>query len=557
MSDDIPDYLKEQKYTLPTFDAADKPGGRPKEEAMTEEELNNEVFVRKVKVGEPTDASKMPRVEWLLKGEPRDVQLEALRRSYYGRALLDGAELEPEPRMLRESGRPARGWGHFMQMRLGKTPTLLNEFMLLRRDHGVKRAVILSPNSYKETWVEEAETFGVDVHGMAFDSSDRDRLYNLIRKSRGELLVSVNYEALGYEKTMALLEDICDHQTLIAADESIFIKTFDSRMTKKAVELAKRCGIRRPMTGKPITQGPHDLWGQLRFAGALDGFNYHPFKATFCKMGGFQGKKVVGVRDPERLQEIIYDTAFLARRTEWMNTPGVDYGELSFTMTPEQASHYKRMEEDFITELDNGTIVSADQAVTKYLKLQQISSGFIIDETGHPHEIVPRKNNPKLQGLIQFLRNQLTAKALIFVHYTHSLDMLAEELAEFNPAIIRGQGFHKSTDRPVNDEKRRFNSDRNCRITLCQIQAARYGHTLVGSPDDPCLAEFWYENNYSLNDRSQGEERPQGAHQMDKVSIFDMYASPREREIVRALQKKEDVASLILNYNRRTGILPH
>ena len=64
---------------------------------------------------------------WLLNCEPREVQLEALNRSYF----CDGG--------------PKRGWGHFMEMRLGKTPAALNEYLLLRRDTDIRRMLVIAP----------------------------------------------------------------------------------------------------------------------------------------------------------------------------------------------------------------------------------------------------------------------------------------------------------------------------------------------------------------------------------------------------------------------------
>ena len=76
---------------------------------------------------------KAPEAEWLIGGDPREVQLEALRRSFYGYELKsDKNDENTVPTPLRPGYSPALGWGHLMEMRLGKTPTILNEFALFR-----------------------------------------------------------------------------------------------------------------------------------------------------------------------------------------------------------------------------------------------------------------------------------------------------------------------------------------------------------------------------------------------------------------------------------------
>ena len=48
---------------------------------------------------------------------------------------------------------------------------------------------------------------------------------------------------------------------------------------------------------------------------------------------------------------------------------------------------------------------------------------------------------------------------------------------------------------------------RRRRIMLLQAEAGKYGHTLIGTPDDPCCTMIFFENSYSLDTRSQIEDR--------------------------------------------------
>lgn len=493
-------------------------------------------------------------VDWLLKGKPRAVQVEALRRSYCGEALWDvnpdfpSAPLESVLRALPGRDGPRLGWGHFLQMRLGKTPVALNEFELYRRDHHFKRAIMFSPNKYKDAWASEAERFGLSVPALAFESSDIERAQRFVKRN-SEFLLSVNYEALGYKKNLAFLEGLCGPDTFIGADESIHLKNPSGKYVTGAIPLAKLCGARRAYSGKPITQGPHDLWGQLRFIHGIEGVNPVTFRNTYCKMGGFQGKKVVGVKNEEALQTILNECSWSARRTKWLTTPGVDYAERRITLAPEQMRLYKQMQEDFLILLENGTLVTAEQIVTKLIKLQQISSGFIIDEDRKVHELVPIEQNAKAQEIKTMLDEEIEGKTIIICHHSRSILLMKQLLEKYEPAIIAG-----GTDAEA--EKARFNSDPNCRVMIGQTKAIKYGHTLMGGMDDPCSTILVYENTYSLDDRSQLEERPQGAGQQLPIIIWDFLSTPQDAAPIRALQRKEDVAALLMRYDRSTGILP-
>lgn len=507
--------------------------------------------------------------DWLLKGEPRVVQIEALHRSYDGYRVKSFQDDPSEvPIRLIDSegyGRtgPAKRWGHFLEQRLGKTPICLNEMELFRRDYDFRWAVGLSPNTYKDEWAEEANRFGISMPAHAFRSEDRGAAERFIHRNRGTggLLV-LNYEALLSSVTCRMLEDLIDSKTYLFGDETVKIKNNQAATTKAAITLAKNAGARRSMTGKPIVQGPHDMWAQARFAGELDGFNYYAFRNTFCKMGGFQLRQVKGSKEEDRFQEMLSTWAFPARRVDWMKTPGRDYAIRPLEMLPEQKLHYKRMEQDLITFIEGFTpdediAIPADQIVTKILKTQQISSGFIIDEQGVAHDIMPLSKNPKVVELKAMLTDEIVGKTIVFCHFTHTIDMLMEALKEFNPALIGGDRQMKRYGLDVQSEKARFNGDDNCGLVIGQSQAIKYGHTLLGTPTRPCLTEIFAENSYSLDDRAQGEERPQGAGQLGAISIWDFATSPVERAVIVALQRKEDIASAVMGYVRSTGLLPH
>lgn len=502
-------------------------------------------------------------IDWLLKGEPREAQLEALRRSWRGIATMDTLEDKDAPfeRFIeaRWGGRPdvpMKGWGHFAEQRIGKTPINLNEFMLFRRDFGFKWNIVIAPNAFKEDWPIEARKFGIDCDAIALESTQRRDVQKFIDKNKANGgLIAVNYEAMRSRDNLAVLEQVRGPRTLLTADESITIASHSSIIFKNSLVYRKGCGASRALSGKPISQGPHDLWAQLRFLGELDGFEFHPFRSAFCKMGGFQGKQVTGVKDPERLQKILDRCSWSPRKVDWLKTPGKDYAFRRIELSGEQQTLYAQMEEDFLIELENGTLVTTEQIVTKLNKMQQIASGFVFDNDRNVHVVVDPARNPKINTLKQMLREQFITKVIVNCVYKPSMDLLLETLKEFQPAVIRGKDWHRVNEGII-DEKARFNGDRQCRVLIGQEQALRYGHTLMGTPDDPCHSIVFYENSFSLNDRSQVEERPQGSGQTAPIGIWDFVASPRDLVTIEALQRKEDIASIVMRFRRDTGILP-
>lgn len=497
------------------------------------------------------------KVDWLLNMEPRAAQIEAVRRSYYGEALWDqNPEKWPEavPNLRKLHNGPRKGWGHFLQMRLGKTPTFLNELMLYRRDYDFKWGVVFTPPKFKLDWPLEAERFGLNLPSFAFNSTKCDEAAAFIRKNPNGGLLAVNYEATRYEKNLAIIESVVNDRCFLGTDESVNIKNPQSMYTKAISAFSKDAGALRLMSGKPVVHGPQDYYSQLRFIGELDGMNQWSFRNTFCKMGGFQGKQVKGTKNEERLYAIIDKCSWAPRRVDWMQTFGIDYVERAIALPDAQMKLYHTMQEDFLVELQDGTVVSADIIVGKLLKMQQISSGFLYDEQGKTHFLVAHDKNVKALEAKAILENELpdNEKMLIFTYFAPSIDILFETLKDFNPRGIR-PGM---TDEQIIEQKFQFNNDPTCRVFIANSKAVKYGHTLMGTPECPCTAEVFYENHYSLDDRAQCEERSQGAGQVGNLTVFDFICTKHDRAPVRALQRKEDISAAMMRYDRTTGLLP-
>lgn len=494
-------------------------------------------------------------IDWLLVGEPRPAQIEALARSYTGfgyRTTLNSTVAKFE---LPHAGMVAKGWGHWMQMRVGKTPTALNEFMLAKRDLNVRFGVIISPNKFKWTWDTEIPKFGVDVEHFIHDA-DKKKLLAKVKEfiKKGEGIVVVNYEALIQTEVQEALAMLLANGGMLIADESVKLKNPTGTFFKQSYKLSKLATITRTLTGKPAPQSPLDYFSQLQMAGAIQGYVHHAFKARFCATGGFKGKKIVGVKNPDILADLLRKHAFIAERKDWATYIESRYIDRRVEMHPAQLDAYKQMEKEFIVWLDENTSVSVEVASHKHAKLQQISSGFIYDEEGKSHAIIPFADTPKFKDLLEYIEESAIDKVIVVYVHKPVGEALLAELAEYQPALIAGDQLMKRLGKDVTAEKDRFNRDPSCRVMVAQETAVKYGFTLMGTEANPVLDLAFYENSYSLDDRAQTEERPQGNGQIAALNVVDYYSTPVEAKVIGALQRKEAVSKVVVDhYLNRTA----
>ena len=466
---------------------------------------------------------------------------------------LDPVQIEALKRSYRK-----RGFAYFLEMGLGKTILALEEFKRAvwtkdPDDLRATRMVVISPNTFKQGWVDEIEdkSFPFAYHIFVSGLKSNDAFFDTKRYEKPPVLI-INYEAArGKENLLKLIAWMRVKPCMLAIDESIQIKTHDSEQTKAALKLAVEASIVRILTGLPQTQGPADLYPQLRAIGLFEGVKFWAFRNTFCVMGGWENKQIVGVKNAEGLARIMGPAVFEARKADWWAAaPRKDGAIRAYEMSGEQAAQYKQMRDEFLLELENNEIVAVDVAVSKYEKLSQIQCGFILNEDGNPRVLVEPEKNPRLLCLMETLAG-IDGKAVIIYRHRYSFEILSQALKEFNPAFIKGQMKPIETG----DQKRLFNGDPRCRLMLGQCDAIKYGHTLLGGEDsrDRCFTMIFFESSYSLDTRTQDEDRIHRRGQRENCLYIDLAGSDLDRRVVKALQKKQNLYEAVFSKLRASA----
>jgi SNF2 family DNA or RNA helicase len=439
------------------------------------------------------------------------------------------------------------GFAYYMEMGLGKTLTALTEFQMLVEAKQVTRMVVVCPNSFKAGWEDEITKHGLEFHPHVYESGADWSNLNFFKQdfTKPPVLI-VNYEAIRKEDTFEYIRKfVSGRAAMIVLDESVQIKTYNSQQTKAALALAQYFVYKRILSGKPVTQGPHDLWAQMKFIGAINE-KYFPFKTTFCKMGGFKAKKVVGTQNEELLAAKIEKFIFRASKKDWTDLPPKMYTSREYQLTPKLKSMYQSMEDDFVLWLNDTEVVTVEAFITKYIKLAQIQSGFIIKEDGKVEELVPPEENPRFVLLREILE-EVPGKVVVPYVHRYTSHLLLRSLEDYQPALIKGG----MTPEEITTQKGSFNDDPECRVILVQIRAGKYGHTLLGGQDadDKCSAMVFAENSYSLDDRSQIEDRIHRHGQTAESCLYiDLWGTRLDHRITQALQAKESIAQAVFSY---------
>lgn len=470
------------------------------------------------------------------------------------------------------------GFAWYMEMGLGKTLTALTEFDRLASVRTVTRLLVICPNSFKAGWLAEAIKHHFNFDVMIYEAPRKKQAQAWVARGFSKAahpfdrppVMIINYESVRANKethTSAGLETVksfvAPANTMLVVDESIAMKNNQAAQTKsiKRLVLMPTIKIIRMLSGKPTTQGPHDYWGQLHTILCVKE-SYYSFRNRYCRMGGWQGKQVLGAQNEQELADRMQGFVFKALKMDprWgLGLPPKSYTTRSYADEFRKSplwQHYQEMEITFMTALRDakrqptGGMIQAKIILDQMQKLSQIMCGFSYKENQEGVKLVPDEQNPRLKLLLETLETEVQHKVAICYFNKYVGAQLRETLAArgYGVAQLMG-GMHRED---IEEEKRRFNEDDDCDVILLQIRTAKFGHTILGQQDKVhvgkhCATMIFYQNNYSLDDRSQVEDRIHRIGQTQPCTYVDFAGASMDAHITQALQHKQRVYAAVMD----------
>jgi hypothetical protein len=184
----------------------------------------------------------------------------------------------------------------------------------------------------------------------------------------------------------------------------------------------------------------------------------------------------------------------------------------------------------------DGEEISTVNAATNLNKLLQISGGAVYSDNGSVIEFDVSNRLRVVQEVIE----EASHKVLVFVPFTHTIELLREHLRGAGIAceVINGAV-------PVNkrtDIFKRFQEQQDPRVLIIQPQAAAHGVTLTAAN-----VIIWYSPVTSIETYLQANARIHRKGQKNPMTIVHIKGSPVETRLYGMLQNKLDIHSKIID----------
>jgi len=249
--------------------------------------------------------------------------------------------------------------------------------------------VVLTPLSCVGVWSREFSTHSLRTFRV-FTPTKRlikDRFkeiknfYEICLARKDKFVIVLNHESCWRNPIADFLISITPDALIV--DESHRAKAPKGSFSKYLAKLGPHCKRRLALTGTPMPHSPLDIFAQYRFIDpGVYGTSYTKFRYKYAVHGGFEGKQVVGYQNTDELTDRFKRISFRVKiRDALQNLPEEVHFERRFNLTEETMRVYKDLEKDFYARVDDGE-VTADNALVRLLRLQQVTNGFVNNDDG-------------------------------------------------------------------------------------------------------------------------------------------------------------------------------
>ena len=172
------------------------------------------------------------------------------------------------------------------------------------------------------------------------------------------------------------------------------------------------------MTGVQTCALPIYIFSQYRFLDpTIFGMNFYAFRGRYCVMGGFNRKQIVQYRDLDALIKKEHSIAYRVTKEEALDLPEQTFENRYITLSKKERNIYDKLRRDSFAELDGGGTITATTVLTKLLRLQQFTGGFLVEDDAAKPQLVSRGKLDALADILQDYVVEGKKKLVIFARF--------------------------------------------------------------------------------------------------------------------------------------------
>lgn len=449
---------------------------------------------------------------------------------------------------------PGGGFGELFEMGCGKTLTTIAVAGALYNLGKIDRVLVVAPTSVCSVWPHDLNQFAAFPWEARVLLGDKKKRLKALNELENWPFKALRIAVINYESTHrdGIFEALAAYKPdLIVCDESQRIKNPSAAQSKALHKLGDAAPFRMILSGTPVQNNAVDLYSQYRFLDpAVYGANFYAFKNRYCIMGGYGQHQIVGYRNMDELVEKEHSVAYRVTKEECLDLPQQTFINRYVQFTDAEQAIYEQLRKSSFLELETGENVTATTILTMYLRLMQLTGGFLTaDESTRPKQV----NTAKLDALADIVDDYVVdagKKLVIFARFRAEIAAIENllRLRKIQYGSIYGDVPMEERGKIVED----FQTNPDTKVFVAQIQTAGLGITLHAAS-----TAVFYSYDYNYANYAQALARIHRIGQRLPVTYIHLVVDGSiDEKILAALENKEDMAKTVVDSWREVLTAP-
>lgn len=420
----------------------------------------------------------------------------------------------------------------FNEQGTGKTASVIWAVDYLMNIGVIRRVLVVCPLSImKSAWQNDLFKFAMH-RSCDIAYGDRKKRAKII--SGDAEFVIINFDGLEIVKEEVLAGGF----DLIVIDEASAYKNPSTERWKTLRDISKVVKGMWMLTGTPAAQSPIDAYGLAKLINpkGVPQFSGQFRDQVMIKLGMYRWIPRANA------QETVFNAlqpAIRFEKDQCLDLPDVTFVEREAPLTPQQSKYYKILKDNMLMKAAGEEISSANAAVS-INKLLQISGGAVYTDT---REVVEFDISNRIKVVLEVIEES-THKVLVFVPFTHTIELLKDYLIKHNISCEVISGSVPVSKR--NDIIQDFQSTEKVKVLIIQPQAASHGLTLTAAN-----TIIWYAPVMSVETYLQANARINRFGQKNAMTIVHIKGSDVENRLYRMLSSNIDNHTKIIDLYRQ------
>lgn len=409
----------------------------------------------------------------------------------------------------------------------------------------IEKVLVCAPTSVCSVWPEDLEKFANFKYQARVLLGDKAKRIKTLQELisfpfRGLKIAVINYESTWRDDIKEAIEEWLPD--MVICDESQRIKTHDANQSKELHRLGDMAKYKLILSGTPVQNNAVDIFSQYRFLDpTVFGNNFYAFRNRYCIMGGFNNRQIIGYRNMDDLIKKEYGIAYRVTKEEALDLPETVFKTINIEFAPKEKKLYDQLKKDSFAELENGGQITATTVLTKLLRLQQLTGGFLVADEATKPELVSEGKINALEDIIDDYVIGESKKLVIFARFRAELDIIEKLIKK--KKIQYGMIYGDIPQKERGDIVKDFQENQDTKIFLAQIDTAGLGITLTAA--STCV---YYSVNWNYAAYSQSLARIHRIGQRNTCTYIHLVVKGTvDEKVLKALAAKEELANTIVD----------